>query len=111
MDGETTRYGLIKYFLSPPNQTVAVINRLIRTTSYCYPQGLGILYSRIVPVKLGNSIDVILLKSLLFKCVYCSLGSNSMYISVPPNSFIDILCCTIMFICALKLTIILSQAH
>lgn len=27
MDGEATQYGLIKYFLSLPNQSVAVVNR------------------------------------------------------------------------------------
>ena len=89
MDGEATQYGLIRYFLSLPNQSVAVVNRLIPTTTHCYPQGLGILCSWIVPVQLENSIDVIPVNSLVSKCVYCSFSSTSIYISLTPNSSTD----------------------
>lgn len=89
MDGEATRYGLIKYFLSLPNQSVAVLNRLIPTTSHCYPRGLGILCSRVVPVELDNSIDVVPINSLISKCVYCSFTTTSVYISLIPNSYTD----------------------
>ena len=89
MDGEATRYGLIKYFLSLPNQSVVVLNKLIPTTSHCYPRGLGILCSRIVPVQLHNSIDIVPVNSLVSKCVYCSFSSTSRYISLTPNNFTD----------------------
>ena len=88
-DGGITRYGLIKYFLSLPNQSVALLTRLSPTSHTCYPQGLGILRSRIVPVKLESSIDAVPVTSLLCKCVYCCFGSMERYIVVPPNSMTD----------------------
>ena len=36
-DGGTTRYGLIKYFLSLPNQSVALLTRLTPTSHTCQP--------------------------------------------------------------------------
>ena len=88
-DGGTTRYGFIKYFLSLPNQSVALLTRLTPTSSTCYPQGLGILRSRIVPVKVESSIDAVSVTSHLCKCVYCCFGSVERYIVVPPNSMTD----------------------
>lgn len=90
-DGEVTRYGLIKYFLSvATSQSVAVVNRLSPTATGCYPRGLGILCSRIVPVKLEPSIDVVSVNCLVSKCVYCSFSStNTIYIAIPPNNFTD----------------------
>ena len=80
----------IKYFLSVANsQSVAVLNRLSQTTAHCYPRGVGILCSRIVPIKLEPSIDVISVNCLVSKCVYCSFSSTSKYISLPPNNFTD----------------------
>ena len=88
-DGEATQYGLIKYFISLPDQSVAILNKLSPTTAHCYPQGLGVLCSRIVPVKLEDSTDVIPINSLVSKCVYCSFSSTSKYIVVTPNCFTD----------------------
>ena len=52
-DGEVRRYDLIKYILSvATSQLVAVVDMLSPTVIGCYPRGLGILCSRIVPVKL-----------------------------------------------------------
>ena len=69
-EGETMRYGLIKYFLSLPNESVAIVNTLTPTSAYCYPQLLGILRSRIIPMKIESSINIIPVKSLVCKCVY-----------------------------------------
>ena len=88
-DGGATHYGLIKYFLSLPNQSVAVLNKLSTTSDYCYARGLGILCSRVVPVKLQSSIEIIPVKSLISKCVYCSFSSTNIFIAVPPNCITD----------------------
>ena len=88
-DGGATHYGLIKYFLSLPNQSVAVLNKLSTTSDHCYARGLGILCSRVVPVKLQSSVEIIPVKSLISKCVYCSFSSTNIFIAVPPNCITD----------------------
>jgi hypothetical protein len=88
-DGGATQYGLIKYFLSLQNQSVAVVNKLRTTSDHCYAQGLGILCSRVVPVKLQSSVEVIPIKCLMSKCVYCSFSSTNIFIAVPPNCITD----------------------
>ena len=88
-DGGATHYGLIKYFLSLPNQSVAVLNKLSTTSGHCYARGLGILCSRVVLVKLQSSVEIIPVKSLISKCVYCSFSSTNIFIAVPPNCITD----------------------
>ena len=89
MDGEATQYGLIKYFLLPPNQSVAVVNRLIPTKTHCHPQGLGILCSRIVPVLLENSIDVIPVNLYINVCTVVLAAPVCMYNNIFDSSFTD----------------------
>ena len=88
-EGGATRYGLIKYFLSLPSQSVAVINVLTPTPAFCYPQRLTDLQSRIVPVKVESSTDIVLVRSLMCKCVYINLSSTSKYVSVLANCITD----------------------
>ena len=84
-----TKYGFIKYFLSLPSLSVAVINKLTPTSAFCYPPRLSILHSRIVPVKPESSIDVVSLRSLVCKCVYISFSSTNIYVSVLANCIAD----------------------
>ena len=70
-DGGATQYGLIEYFLSLPNQSVAVLNKLSETSHHCYAQGLGIFCSRVVSVKLQSLIEIVPVKSHLnvYMCI------------------------------------------
>ena len=84
-DSEAT----LRIWVDLPDQSVATLNKLSPTTAHCYLQGLVVLCSRIVPVKLEDSTDVIPINSLVSKCVYCSFSSTSKYIVVTRNCFTD----------------------
>ena len=71
--GEQDRFGLIHYFLSLPDQTLAVVQQLTPTSNYCYPHQLRELQQRIIPVTLESSICIVPIKSLVSKCVYLNL--------------------------------------
>ena len=85
--GGEERYGLIEYFVSIREQTLAVITPLLQQTATCYPDVLTILNTRIIPVKMGRTLDVILVTSLLSKTVLVSFNSSKMYICRFPNKF------------------------
>lgn len=61
---------------------------LIQATP-CYPEVLGILNSRIIPVKIGPSVDVVFLSKVVSKVVLVSFSSDNMYVCRLPNKFRD----------------------
>ena len=60
---------------------------LIQATP-CYPEVLGILNSRIIPVKIGPSVHVFLSK-VVSKVALVSFSSDNMYVCRLPNKFRD----------------------
>lgn len=86
---ETTRYGFIQYFISLPNHCVAVIKPLSSTSLYCYPRTLGILRSRIIPVRQESLVNIVSVKLLVSKCVCVNFSAAEMYIAVMPNVIAD----------------------
>ena len=81
------RYGQILYFLSTNTQnSLAVISPFERTTSICYPEQLGILQSRMIPVTLKPIVMIAPVQSLICKCVCISRGATVVYVVRPPNN-------------------------
>ena len=79
------KFGLVQYFLSLQDTTVAVITPLTATTEYCYPIQLRELQHCIVPVKIEPLMVVVPVSSFLFKCVYMdSCDPDVKYVAVPP---------------------------
>ena len=83
IDGEVQKYGLVLYYLSLRENTVAVINQLLPTDEYCFPHQLRELKDRVVPVEMDESLCVVPVSSFLFKCVYIS-SCEVNYIARPP---------------------------
>ena len=79
-------YGLIQYFLSLSQFSVAVIyvTPLTPSSNYCFPAQLHVLKDLIVPVVVESSVVVISVDCLLYKCVFISV-SDSVFIVNPPN--------------------------
>lgn len=79
------KYGVIQYFLSLSEQTVAVITPLIITASpTCYPRELSVLCSRINPVVLDTVICVVPVNNIVCKCVFIDTGS-AFYVARKPS--------------------------
>ena len=85
-DGEE-RYGLIRFFLSLPTGTVAVLSPLNSSSNFIYPTQLSILRSRVIPVVLEVNIIVVCVSCLVDKCVYVNLP-GCMYIARLPNGLL-----------------------
>lgn len=85
MDNGVQRFGFINFFISLQSLTIVVLTPLIRTSSFCYPNILTSLSSRIIPVCVDLSTTVILAECLVQKCVCIDFGGAT-YIAKPPNS-------------------------
>ena len=85
-DEGSKKYGQILYFLSTTWNSLAVVSPFKPTTSSCYPQQLGILRIRKIPVKIERVLTVVPVQSLICKCVCISRGATVVYVVKPPNN-------------------------
>ena len=77
------RFGLVQYYLSLTNTTVAVVTPLTPAHCHNFPSQLRELDDCIVSVNKELSIGVIPVRSFLYKCIYIDSCDVS-YVAKPP---------------------------
>ena len=87
--GEEERYGLVEYCILFKRKTLAVVTPLLQHATPSYPEVLSILNSRIVPVKIGPSVDVVCINKFVSKVVLVSFSSSHMSVESPTHFVTD----------------------